>query len=260
MHISVFAIFCVIAAVYSTPSVASDKKCKIDLSYGLVVNKNQIRVLEESRTVAQINYREQLFIGGRQVNLSRDEISLVREYAKGLHYVVPKMIVLASEGVDFAIDTIDQVYRGIVGSDHDSYEKVHKAMKRARNEIRENFRYASDHYFVAPGSLEQVDDFVDQQIEEQYGAAISTSLGGILTAIGGLNSADGNTQDRMRALSKRLEAMSVQLEQEVEDRAGTLRDKARWYCSKMEQLNSIEEKLRATVKQFEPLNIIIETQ
>lgn len=224
------------------------------------MNKNQIRVVEESRTVAQINFREQLFVGGRQVELTAEQVKLLREYSDGLHYVVPKMIVMASEGVDLAIDTIDQVYLGIVGAEHDSYEKLHKAMTRARGEIRDKFRYASDHYFVAPGSLEQVDDFVDQQIEEQLGAAISTSLGGILTAIGGLSSADGNTEERMQALSQRLEAMSVQLEQEVENRADNLRDKARWYCSKIEQLNVIEDQLRASIGKFEPFDIIVETQ
>lgn len=260
MRFTVLVMFFVMIMASSPDVMAGGKKCKIDLSYGLVVNKNHIRVVEESRTVAQVNYRKQLFIGGRQVELNKEQVKLLREYADGLHYVVPKMIVLASEGVDFAIDTIDQVYLGIVGAEHDSYEKLHKAMKRARDEIREKFRYASDHYFVAPGSLEQVDDFVDQQIEEQLGAAISTSLGGILTAIGGLSSADGNTEERMRALSKRLEAMSMQLEQEVENRADNLRDKARWYCNKMEHLNVLEDQLRASVEQFAPFNIIVETQ
>jgi len=241
-------------------AVAGGKKCKIDFNYGLVINKKQIRVVEESRTVLQINQRNQLFIGGNEVDLNKKQTRLLREYSDGLHYVVPKMIVLASEGVDLAIDTIDQVYLGIVGAEHDSYEKLHKAMTRASEEIRDKFRYASDHYFVAPGSLEQVDDFVDQQIEEQLGAAISTSLGGILTAISGLSSADGVTEERMQALSERLEAMSMQLEQEVENRAENLRDKAKWYCMKIEHLNTIEEQLRASVDRFKPFNIIVETR
>ena len=242
----------------ATDAYADVKKCKIDFNYGLVVNKNHIRVVEESRTVAQINYRKQLFIGGNIVDLDTTQRKQLRQYADGLHYVVPKMVVLASEGVDLAIDTVDEVYMGIVGAKHESYEKLNETMMRARNEIRDKFRFASDHYFIAPGSLEQVDDFVDQQIEEQLGEAISTSLGGILTAISGLRSADRITEERMQALSRRLEAMSVQLEQEVENRAETLRDKAQRYCLKIEELNRVEETLRQSVRSFKPFDVIVE--
>lgn len=234
-------------------------KCKIDLNYGVVVNNSHIRVLEESRTVLQINNKQQLFIGGEWVELDPAQQKLVNNYAQGIHYVVPKMIILATEGVDLAIDTIDQVYQGIVGVDHGSYEKLHKAMERAKDKIRDKFRYASNHYFIGPGSLEQVDDFVDQQIEAQLGEAISTSLGGILSAISGLNSGDGPTEERMQALAERLEQMSVEIDDQMGSRANSLRDKAKWFCKKMEQLNAVEEQMRASIPAFKHYDIIVES-
>ncbi|MDM7861937.1 DUF2884 family protein [Alteromonas sp. ASW11-36] len=234
-------------------------KCKIDFNYGVVVNNSQLRVLEESRTVLQINHKSQLFIGGEWIDLNTEQQAILNNYAEGMHYVVPKMVVLASEGVELAIDTIEQVYQGIVGVDHDSYEKLQNAMRRAKDKIRDKFRYASNHYFIAPGSLEQVDDFVDQQIEAQLGEAISTSLGGILSAISGLNTGDGDTEERMRALEERLEQMSVELEDEMGSRAENLRDKAKWFCHKIKHLNELEEQLRGSIKQFEAYDIIVET-
>ena len=103
--------------------------CDIDFSYGLVVNPEQIRVMDKSRTIMQINGSEQLFIGGRWQSLDKEQRRWLRDYADGLHYVVPKMIVLATEGVDLAIKNIDHVYLGLVGSDHESYERLRKAMK-----------------------------------------------------------------------------------------------------------------------------------
>ena len=235
-------------------------KCNIDFNYGVVVNNSHIRVLEESsRTVLQINNRKQLFVGGQLIDLDSEQAKLLKKYSEGLHYVVPKMIILATEGIDLAIDTIDQVYQGIVGVDHGSYEKLHSALDRAKGQVRDKFRYESNHYFIGPGSLEQVDDFVDLQIEEQLGEAISTSLGGILSAISGLNSGDGDTEERMRALSERLEQMSVQLDDEVGSRAENLRDKAKWFCKKVEQLNGIEEKLRASVPELKRYDIIYQS-
>ncbi len=234
-------------------------KCNIDFNYGVVVNNSHIRVLEESRTVLQINNRKQLFVGGELVTLNNEQAVLLKKYSEGLHYVVPKMIILATEGIDLAIDTIDQVYQGIVGVDHGSYEKLHSALDRAKGQVRDKFRYASNHYFIGPGSLEQVDDFVDLQIEEQLGEAISTSLGGILSAISGLNSGDGDTEERMRALSERLEQMSVELDDDVGSRAENLRDKAKWFCKKVEQLNGLEEKLRSSVPQLKKYDIIYQS-
>ncbi|MBT0585097.1 DUF2884 family protein [Alteromonas oceanisediminis] len=239
-------------------SASAGMRCTIDFNYGLVVNNSHIRVMEESRTVLQINNEKQLFIGGRLVPLDTQQELLLKEYAEGLHYVVPKMIIMATEGIELAIDTIDQVYQGIVGAEHGSYEKLQKAMDRARDEVRDNFRHASNHYFIGPGSLEQVDDFVDQQIEAQLGEAISTSLGGILSVIGGLNSADGNTEERMQALSERLEQMSVTLDNDVGSRANNLRDKAKWFCAKIEDLNRVEEKLHNTIPAFSRFDVIVE--
>lgn len=101
------------------------------------------------------------------------------------------MIVLATEGVDLAIDTIEHVYLGLVGSDHESYERLNTAMKRVQNRVKDKFRHASNHYFIGPGSLESVDDFVDSEIEAQLEEAISTSVGGILSAISGINTNSG---------------------------------------------------------------------
>ncbi|WP_100644026.1 DUF2884 family protein [Alteromonas facilis] len=247
-----------LATLFFSPVVEAGMKCRIDFNYGVVVNNSHIRVLEESRTVLQINNRQQLFIGGDWVTLDNNQEQLVSQYAEGLHYVVPKMIILATEGVDLAIDTIDQVYQGIVGVDHGSYKRLHRAMERAKDKIQGKFRHASNHYFIGPGSLEQVDDFVDEQIEAQLGEAISTSLGGILSAISGLNSGDGPTEERMQALSERLEQMSVELGEDVGSRAENLRDKAKWFCKKIEQLNKVEERMRETIPEFAAYDIIIE--
>ncbi|WP_100655973.1 DUF2884 family protein [Alteromonas flava] len=255
--LAVLTLFFLLMTFVATQAVAG-MKCRIDFKYGVVVNNSHLRVLEESRTVLQINNRQQLFIRGEWIDLDPNQEQLVSQYAEGLHYVVPKMIVLATEGVDLAIDTIDQVYQGIVGVDHDSYQRLHKAMDRAKDKIQGKFRHASNHYFIGPGSLEQVDDFVDEQIEAQLGEAISTSLGGILSAISGLNSGDGATEERMQALSKRLEQMSVELEDEVGSRAENLRDKAKWFCKKIEQLNRVEERMRDSIPEFAAYDIIIE--
>ncbi len=240
-----------------TSSAQADYTCNIDFSYGIAVNANQIRVLDKTRTVVQINGQSQLFVGGRWQTLSEEQRMWLKEYSSGLHYVVPKMIVLATEGVDLAIDTIEHVYLGLVGSDHDSYERLNAAMKRVQNRVKDKFRHASNHYFIGPGSLESVDEFVDSEIEAQLEEAISTSVGGILSAISGINT-NGNevSSEKVAEITRHLGTVGEQMERDVGDKAVTLRKKAQWFCEKLQQLDNAEEKLRETIPEFKPYNII----
>ncbi|WP_245953240.1 YggN family protein [Alteromonas aestuariivivens] len=248
------ACFCLICWSFSA---RAEFTCDIDFAYGLVVNEHQIRVMDKSRTLVQINDQSRLFIQGRWQNLDDQQKIWLHEYAAGLHYVVPKMIILATEGVDLAIETIDHVYLGLVGSDHESYEKLRSAMQRVKARVKEKFRHASNHYFIGPGSLESVDEFVDSEIEAQLEEAISTSIGGILSAISGINT--NNTElssEKVEELTRQLEAVGEQIERGVGPRASSLRNKAQWFCDKLKQLDNTEEKLRRSIPQFEPYNVI----
>lgn len=213
--------------------------------------------MDGSRTKLQINHGRQLFIDGKQIKLSAEEKIYLNEYARGLHYVVPKMVILANEGVDIAVDTIEQVYFGLVGSDHDSVKKITSAMKRAKKKIKEKYGFASGHYFIGPGSFESVDEFVDSQIEAELEKAIKTSVGGILSAISGVNqNVDGNDA-RIQTLTEKLEAISEQMDFDDPSRAKNLRAKAQWFCGKLKTLNNKEEKLRESIPAFRKFDIIV---
>lgn len=251
------AVRCVVAGLLITPFVASaDMSCDIDFAYGLVVNDHQLRILDRSRTVVQINDQDQLFIQGRWQDLTVPQRRWLRDYARGLHYVVPKMIILATEGVDLATDTVDNVYQGLVGTDHESYEKLQNAMQRVRNRVKDKFRHASNHFFIGPGSLESVDSFVDGEIEAQLEEAISMSVGGILSAIGGMNESRVDiSSERLEEITRQLEAVGEQLD--FENGPSSLNNKAQWFCNKLHRLNDLEEKLRANVPEFQPYDIIV---
>ncbi|BFT29388.1 hypothetical protein D210916BOD24_05640 [Alteromonas sp. D210916BOD_24] len=236
-------------------SAQAEYTCNIDFAYGIAVNDDQIRVMDKTRTVVQINHQSQLFVGGRLQDLSAEQRQWLADYSIGLHYVVPKMIVLATEGVDLAIDTIEHVYLGLVGSDHDSYERLNTAMKRVQNRVKDKFRHASNHYFIGPGSLESVDEFVDSEIEAQLEEAISTSVGGILSAISGINTGNGEVnQEKVAEITRQLSTVGEHFD--VGDKATTLRKKAEWFCEKLKRLDVAEEQLRASVPAFESFNII----
>ncbi|XOV81368.1 MAG: YggN family protein [Aestuariibacter sp.] len=236
----------------------ADLQCKVDLDYGLLVSDGRIRVTDESRTVYQINGDSQLIIGGHWIEVNEKQAALLAEFSRGIHYSVPKMIILATEGVELAIETVEHVYTGLVGSDHKSFEKLEKALKRVHWKVKSKFIHSNENYYIGPGSLEKVDDLVDRELEEQIEQAINTSLGGILSAIGGL--ATGNDEDmeaKMESLSQKLEMMGAEIERTVGPKSDTLRKKAEWFCNKMRELDGIEDKLGEEIPRMKRYNIII---
>ncbi|GAB2699404.1 DUF2884 family protein [Aliiglaciecola sp. 3_MG-2023] len=252
------ALLLTICLIFPLTSFA-DLKCDIDLKYGVVVNERQIRVVDDhNRTVYQINDTNQLIVLGDVVQLADEQQRELEDFSTGIHYVVPKMIILATEGVQLAVETVEHVYQGLVGVDNTNYEEVQSSLQRVQNRIKERFIQANENFYIGPGRLENVNDLVDEEIEAQLEKAFNTSLGGVLSAIGGLSDGSGEeTEQKVDDLSQRIEAMGQELERQVGSKAQYLRKKAHWFCKKMNHLDRIEEDLRANVPALSDINVII---
>lgn len=243
--------------LFCCTSVRADFSCEVALQYGLVLDDKQIRVLDHGRTVYQINGDSQLMVGGNWIELAQPEQQKqLADLSNGLHMVVPKMILLANEGVALAVETVEQVYSGLMGDDHKSQEKLQKSLARVQKSVREKFIHANNTYYMGPGRLENVDDFIDRELEEQIGQAISTSVGGILSAIGGLVTSEQSTEQKVEELASKLESVGSDIEQNVAPKAQSLKDKAKWFCKKFKALDKVEEQLRQSVPELNPYDIL----
>jgi hypothetical protein len=238
-------------------SVDTDSACEVSLNYGVVVTGKQIRVLDEGgRAVYQINHPAQLIVKGQWITLNPDQTEQLTELSAGIHQVVPKMILLANEGVELAIETIEQVYGGLIKDDK-SQKKLQKSLHRVQMSVKEKFVRANDNFYMGPGSLEQVNDLVDRELEEQLEEAMSTSVGGILSAIGGLVANGEGSEEKIAAIAKQLESVGEDISQNVGPKAETLKLKAQWFCSKFKELDIAEDKLRASINELNPYNVLL---
>lgn len=247
-----------VVCMLSSSVAMADWKCKADLNFGMVVNENQIRVTDRSRTVYQINDGDQLIVGGHWVELDKEQQRLLSDLSSGIHYVIPKMILLAKEGTQLAVETIEQVYVGLVGTESRGYDRIQTSLERAQVKVREKFIHTEDNYYIGPGSFENVDELVDPELEAQIEKAISTSLGGVLSAIGGLSSSDAEELERrVEKLSQRLENLGQEIELQAGVQAEGLKRQAQWFCKKLYSIDAIEESLRQNVPELQPYNVIV---
>ena len=211
-------------------SVKADYKCDVELNYGLVVTSDQIRIINDSRTVYQINNDDQLIVQGQWIELSVQQQAELKELAEGVHHVVPKMILLASEGVELAIETVEHVYIGLVGEKHESYQRLRSSLARVQSRVKEKFIHAGSNFYMGPGTLENVDDLVDRELEVQIEEAMNTSLGG------------HSVDDRITQKSQ------------------TLQQKAHWFCNEFKRLDRVEDRLRSDIPQLAKYDVVTSEQ
>ena len=251
MRFLVFILLLISSAVYA------DSECEVSLNYGVVVSDRQIRVIGHGgRPLYQINHPAQLIIQGEWIDLDKQQERDLTELSAGIHQIVPKMILLANEGVELAIETIEQVYGGLVKDDK-SQKKLQKSLERVKMSVNEKFIRSNDNFYMGPGSFEQVNDLVDRELEEQLEEAMSTSVGGILSAIGGLVANGESSEEKIAAIANQLETMGEELGQSVGPKAENLKLKAKWFCNRFKELDKIEDKLRGSIKELKPYNVLL---
>ena len=249
--------FLVFTLLLLSCTVKAGEDCEVSLNYGIVVNEQQIRVIGHGgRAMYQINHPAQLIIKGEWIELDEQQERELTELSAGIHHIVPKMILLANEGVELAVETIEHVYRGLVKDDK-SQKKLQKSLHRVQMSVKEKFIRANNNFYMGPGSLEHVDDLVDRELEEQIEEAMSTSVGGILSAIGGLVASGEGSEEKIAAIAKQLETMGEEISQNVRPKAETLKLKAQWFCNKFKELDKAEDRLRASIKELKPYNVLL---
>jgi hypothetical protein len=238
-------------------TVNAGTDCEVSLNYGVVVSEQQIRVVGHGgRAVYQINHPAQLIVQGEWINLNAQQERELAELSSGIHQVVPQMILLANEGVELAVETIEQVYGGLVKDDK-SQKKLQKSLERVQASVKEKFIRANDNFYMGPGSLEQVNDLVDRELEEQLEEAMSTSVGGILSVIGRLVANGEDSKQKIANIANQLESLGDEIGQTVGPKAESLKLKAQRFCNKFQELDKAEDKLRASIIQLQPYNVLL---
>lgn len=231
--------------------------CDVDLQYGVVVSDNQLRVLKKYQTMYQINHQQQLFVGGQWLKLSPAQAELVQEYSEGLHALVPQVTLLATIGIDLATDTVQQMYESLVGSDHDSYERLNLAIDKIKDRVRKKFRYARSNYYIGPSSANLVEEFEDDDLGLPISTTLTTSAGAILTSLGTMDSDKlVIDQQAMDNINQQLARYALKTGVDGPPLQSTLAEKARWYCDYFARLDAIESKIQLTIPEMAQLNLI----
>ena len=84
---------------FSSYATLEKKQCDVELSHGLIITDDVIRIVDKGQTRVQINNDNQLFIRGYWVDLSPEESKVVEQFSRGIRQTVPELVDLATDGV-----------------------------------------------------------------------------------------------------------------------------------------------------------------
>lgn len=251
------------AAMLAAPAVAQE--CSINFNYGVIIDPGHIRALDENgHTLIQINDDKQLFIRGREVDISPSQQAILEEYSLGVRSQIPEIVSIAIESVDIGLKAVNQVISGLTGANSESHKKTQEKFDELHWRLRKRFNHSDDSYYIAPQDLDDFDEIFAGEFEKEVEEIMVSSIGSLLVAVGEAitNSDEVNSETRMQTFDERISTISQDIELNIGDKAEKLEARAQRFCRAFIELNQIENRLQQNIPQlsfFDLINTQIKT-
>lgn len=256
--------FILCAAALSNQAYA--EQCSIHLNYGVIIDPSHIRVIDDGRTLVQINGTKQLFIQGIEQSVTAEQEALIEQFSSGIRAHIPEIVSIAIEGVDIGLKAVNEVVGGLTGENSASQQKVQAKFEELKWRIRARFNQSANNYFIAPQDFNDFDEMFAGEFEQEIEEIVQTSVGTILKAVGqsmlseNEHSEQLDGEPRLDNFDERMDGMSNGLELEVSERAKALDKKAAQFCQRLAELDQIEAQLQQAITPLKKYNLIQSNQ
>jgi hypothetical protein len=236
------------------------EQCSINFNYGIIIDPTHIRIIDNSKTIIQINDTHQLFVSGREMTLTGDQQQLISKFSFGIRQQVPKIISIAIDSVDIGLKAVNKVIGGLTGENSAAQQKIQAHFAELKWSLRTKFNQSANNYYIAPQDFDDFDNIFTGEFEEIIEEVISDSIGSILIAVGDAiissNDERGNGEQRISAFDERMESMSKDLELEISSSAKELKKKAIQFCHTLAELNEVEDQIQRSIPSLSTFNLI----
>ena len=242
--------------VYSTSAKAD--YCNVNFNYGVIISPKHVRILDHGKTYVQINGESQLFINGRETELTPEQKSLVKNYSEGIRDQVPQIVFIAIEGVEIGLKAVNKVIGGLTGENSASHRKIQEKFDDMQMRLRKKFNHSDKSYYIAPQDFDDFDEIFAGEFEEEIEEIVSESIGTILMAVGEAmaHRDEVSIEQRVSTFDDRFEEMGEELKLEIGTRASQLEAKAEQFCMSLTSLDTIETEMQLTIPILNEFNLI----
>lgn len=239
---------------------AQAEQCSVNFNYGVIIDPHHLRIIDHGKTVVQINGENQLFVEGREQELTIEQQTLIKQFSLGIRDQVPEIVSIAIEGVDIGLKAVNKAIGSLTGENSASQQKIQTKFDELKWRIRTRFNQSANNYYIAPQDFADFDDIFTGEFEQEIEEIISDSIGTILSAVGEAMISDSSvsrsSEQRLSTFDDRMETLGKDLELEISASANALEKKAETFCHKLTELDEIENKIHRIIKPLKQFNLI----
>jgi hypothetical protein len=231
------------------------KSCDIELRYGILITPEHIRILDRHLTKIQINHDQQLFINGQWIRLEVHEVALLKSFSEGLRNEVPQIVGIAMEGAEIGLKALDKIMAGI--ADTGDSDLFHEEFAAFRARFKKKFNHIDNKFYIAPQSLDKLDDFFEDELGQEIKKVVTGSLGAVLVALGeAINSNESGLEKNVIDVSRQLKRLEAKIEQQLSAKSLVLEKKAKQFCDRLTELNKTESELHVMLPRLSSYDVV----
>ncbi|GAP74178.1 hypothetical protein W04_0690 [Pseudoalteromonas sp. SW0106-04] len=244
----------VMLSIVGVHKVHAQTHCDVELTHGLIITDDIIRIVDNNQTRVQINQDQQLVVRGQWIELNEQETAVLHQYSMMIRDTVPELVDLATDGVNIGLSAIEDVVTGLSDKEPEILKTQLQYVERA---LRDKFKRGDDFFFIAPQSLSKLDDFFAQEVSKKIHTAIQGSLGAILVSLGdAFQSREGNIEERINDMGQRMEIITAEIDKSLQKKAQQLEQKSVEYCRCLNALDKTESKLQQIVPELADFDLV----
>lgn len=238
-------------------SGAVQANCNMAFRYGILISPEHIRIMQNNRTVVQINNDHQLFIKGEWLELTDETQHLLEQYAQGLRRFVPEIVSLAVDGVEVGLSSIESMLAGV---GNQSQQAEWRALIRETTfQFLSRFVRTGEHFYLAPQSLNELDNFLNGELKPQLNRLARHTVGAVWGALrDALRQSDNNFENTenydWQSVNQLMERITLGMDEKIVE----LEAKSALFCQRMRELDAIEGKLQQQLPALRMFDVVVE--
>ena len=234
-------------------STAHAQKCDINLNYGLVIDEDHIRFIEQGKTYVQINGESQLFIKGKEIHANNKKQRFIRDYALAIREQIPYAITDVIKAVDTNLKALSKIVAGVSGENSASHQKLQQNFDKLQWRLHRKLNQRESNYFLAP---QNINDIFTGEFEREIKNILSASLENIMIITDDKISdkeADKNKQ-APQYFEDKMKSISEDFELTVSNKITSIESKTTMLCEQLQKINTIEKSLTTELKALSQFN------
>ncbi|MFT6195062.1 MAG: hypothetical protein ACJASU_001972 [Cognaticolwellia sp.] len=240
-------------------SAANAQQCDINFNYGVIIDPDHLRIVNQGQTYLQINGQHQLFVYGHEIALNKAQKYQLGEYTRGIRSQVPAIVSIAIEGVELGLKAVNKVISGLTGENSATHQQFQEKFDEMQSRLRTRFNHSDESYYIAPQDFDDFDEIFAGEFKKEIEAIVTNSVGNILVAVGEAitHKEKQSTEQRIETFDQRIESMGNDIKIDISNQANTLENKAAIICASLLKLDQIENKLQLEIPALAEFNLII---